>query len=145
MGLAVAHNNVTLAWTPDAVEYHLAAITNLSWSGINREMIEVDAIDIEDGWKTFIKGHKDGGELTVTCNYIPDNTFQVDLLGDLSEDDNSENYEFTLTLPDAAGDDTTHVFTGAISGMTITANNGEVLTIEFTIKITECPDDWASA
>jgi hypothetical protein len=139
MGLAVAHNNVLLSFGSN-----LTAITNLSWSGINREMIEVDAVDITDGWKTFLKGHKDGGEVTVTCNYIPDNATHnssTGLLEDLSDD--TTDLSFTLTLPDAAGS-MTHTFSGAVSGVTITANNGEVLTIEFTIKLTGKPTFNAS-
>lgn len=49
----------------------IASVTNLSGPEIERETYDVTAHDSVDGWREFIGGLKDGGEVSVEINYDP--------------------------------------------------------------------------
>ncbi|GHF73915.1 phage tail tube protein [Streptomyces thermodiastaticus] len=49
----------------------IANVTSVKGPEIERETYDVTAHDSPDGWREFIGGLKDGGDVTLTVNYDP--------------------------------------------------------------------------
>lgn len=64
----------------------IAKITDISGPSKEREAIETTAHDSPDQYREFIKGLKDGGEVTLTLNYDPSDSTHSDLEADFEED-----------------------------------------------------------
>jgi predicted secreted protein len=57
--------------TPTEVFTALARVTNISGPGRSRETYDVTAHDSPDGWREFIGGLKDAGEVSFDLNFNP--------------------------------------------------------------------------
>jgi hypothetical protein len=139
MGNVMALNNVLLTWI-NAGGDNCAAIQSLAWGGFDRDMVEIDAVDIADGFKQYKAGHINPGEITLTVNWIPDNdthgktttSLYAQLVG------TGASQTFTITEPKGTGD-ATHTFPGIVSAFGRESSNGEVITATFTIKVAGKP------
>lgn len=67
-GIALKRSDMA---TPTATFTTIANVTNVSGPEIERETYDVTAHDSVDGWREFIGGLKDGGEVTLEINYDP--------------------------------------------------------------------------
>lgn len=65
----------------------IANVSDISGPDRSREAIEVTAHDSPDKYREFIKGLKDGGEVSITINYDPTDTSHQALDADFEEDD----------------------------------------------------------
>lgn len=80
----------------------IAEVTDIGGPGLSRDTIEVTHHQSPARWKEFIKGLKDGGEVTFTINYIPTNTTHnvaAGLLGDFSNEATVDTW--SIVFPDA--------------------------------------------
>lgn len=57
--------------TPTEVFATIANVTSVKGPEIEREAYDVTAHDSPDGWREFIGGLKDGGEVSIEVNYDP--------------------------------------------------------------------------
>jgi predicted secreted protein len=57
--------------TPTETFSPIANVTDITPPGIERETYDVTAHDSDDGWREFIGGLKDGGEVEIEINYDP--------------------------------------------------------------------------
>lgn len=73
----------------------LAGITNIGGPGNSREILDVTAHDSADGYREFLGGVKDPGELSCDVNYDP--SVHDVWLDDL---DDSDPRDYKLTFPD---------------------------------------------
>lgn len=80
----------------------IANVSDLSGPSRSREAIEVTAHDSPDQYREFVKGLKDGGEVTATINYDPASAQIAALDADFEEDD-LRNYQVVI-LPDTANE-----------------------------------------
>jgi hypothetical protein len=80
----------------------MSEVTSISGVSINRDTIEATNLSSPTQWKEFIFGLKEGGEITVNCNYT--NTAYQKLVA--TEMIAGTVSSYTLTLPDA----TTYIF-----------------------------------
>ena len=69
-GFGTTLSRSDMASTPTFTE--LAGITNISGPGISRQIHDVSAHDSPNGYREFIGGLKDPGEVSVDVNYDPD-------------------------------------------------------------------------
>ena len=76
----------------------ISEIQDVSGPNTSRETIEVTSHGSPDGWKEFIGGLKDAGELMFTMLFDPTNQAQLDLFASYG-DDACENGKFRLTMP----------------------------------------------
>jgi predicted secreted protein len=105
----------------------IGEIKNLSGPSARRDTLDTTTLDVEGGYRTFIAGLRDGGEITLTINFTRTG---FDLMFDDFESDDLKNYE--IVLPD--DDVTTAEFEGLVTGMPLTIPEG-VVTMDITIKI----------
>jgi predicted secreted protein len=57
--------------TPTEIFATIANVTSVKGPEIEREAYDVTAHDSPDGWREFIGGLKDGGEVSIEVNYDP--------------------------------------------------------------------------
>lgn len=114
-------NTNTSAW--DTV----AGITNIGGPTATRETHDTTALDTEGGYRTFITGFRDAGEITLSMLF---NREGYDLMVSDFESEDPQNYE--ILLPD---DDATSLeFEGLVTSIPLTIPESPV-TMEVTIKI----------
>jgi predicted secreted protein len=53
---------------------NIAEVTSIGGPNLARDTVDTTNMDSTDGWKTYLASLKDGGDITVDVNYIPDNT-----------------------------------------------------------------------
>lgn len=107
----------------------IAEVLSITGPGITRDTIEVTNLGSSGGYREFISGYRDGGELTFTINFIYAgyNNLKTDF-----ESDNSVNY--SVVLPDASN--TTLSFAGFVTSLPLNIAPDAAVTCDVTIKIT---------
>lgn len=67
-GIALKRSDMA---TPTATFTTIGNVTSVSGPELERETYDVTAHDSVDGWREFIGGLKDGGEVSIDVNYDP--------------------------------------------------------------------------
>lgn len=114
----------------------LGSMGDLEGPSRSREALETTAHDSPDGYREFIKGLKDGGEVTMTVNYDPRETSHQSLDDDYENDENV-NYRIRL-LPDTP-DEYTWAFSGIITDLGDSYPVDDIMERDVTIKISGKP------
>jgi len=107
----------------------LAEVKNITGPGMTRELIDVTNLDSTGGYREFIAGFRDGGQLTFDMNFTLD--AYDDLFADYGSDD-SRNYQ--LVMPDTGN--TTFEFAAFVMDLPPNMPTGEAVTVAVTMKIT---------
>lgn len=108
----------------------ISEVTNISGPGLERDLLEVTSLDSVGGWRQFISGFRDGGEVVLSMNYTRESLDEF--ASDFSSDD-VQNYE--IILPD----DTSIEFEGLVRSYPLTIPTDAQITMEVTIKVTGEP------
>jgi predicted secreted protein len=108
----------------------VADVTEIGVLDLSAETIETTVHGSASGFRTFIGGLKDGGELKMSINYDPANHGTI--FTALGED---TSHEITLTDAGAA----IITFDGIVTGLSVGAPMDDKLTGEVTIKVTGVP------
>ena len=107
----------------------ISEVNSITGPGMTRETIDVTSLDSTGGYREFIGGFRDGGQVTLNMNFTFDN--YVTLLTDF-EDDDSHNYQ--IVLPDT--NNTTLDFAAVVMDMPLSIPTDDKVTIDVTFKIT---------
>jgi predicted secreted protein len=107
----------------------IAEVNSIKGPGMIRNFIDVTSLDSTGGYKEFIGGFRDGGEVTLNMNFTLDGYAQM--LDDF-EDDDSHNYQ--IVLPDTGN--TTLDFAAFVTNLPLTVSPDDKVTIDVTLKIT---------
>ena len=115
-------------WNTSTSEWAaIAGITNIGGPSASRETHDTTALDTAGGYRTFIAGFKDAGEITLSMIFDRD---EYDIMVSDFESNTKQNYE--IVLPD---DEATSLeFEGLVTGIPLTIPEAPV-TLEVTIKI----------
>lgn len=100
--------------TGGGVYVAIANVSDLSGPSRQRDAIEVTAHDSPDQYREFVKGLKDGGEVTATINYDPAQATHADLDADFEEKD-LRSYQIVILPGDA--DEHTWTFSALITDL----------------------------
>lgn len=114
----------------------IANVSDLSGPSRSREAIEVTAHDSPQQYREFVKGLKDGGEVTVTINYDPGAATHSALDADFEEDD-LRNYQIVV-LP-GESDEHTWQFSALITSIGDEFPVDDRMEREVTFKISGRP------
>jgi len=108
----------------------IAEVTNISGPGMTRDLIEVTSLDSTGGYREFIAGFRDGGNVVLSMNYT--RASLDEFLADF-ESDVIQNYE--IVLPDG----TSIEFEGYVQEFPLTIPTDAQITLEATIKVSGQP------
>ena len=106
----------------------IARVFDINGPTMTRETPEATTYDSIDGYREFISGLRDPGDVTFTLNYRRSTylVFKADF-----EDDEAKQYR--IILPDT--DQTTMTFTGLVTDLPSVVPVGDRITTDVTIKI----------
>lgn len=116
------YNTTTHLWE------NIAEINSITGPGMKRNTIDTTALDTAGGYKTFIAGFRDPGQVTLKMNFTRDTyeTMKADF-----ESDVAKNYE--IVLPD--DDNTSLEFEGLVTELPLTIPTDDKITVDVTIQI----------
>lgn len=114
----------------------VAEIIDIDGPSMSRDAIEVTSQDSTNGWREFIPGMRDGGEVSVTANWIPISSTQDGTAGVLSKftDDVLHNWQI-ITADDGSSGTMDIDFAGIVTDFSISLPMEEQAQLEFTLKI----------
>jgi predicted secreted protein len=127
-GIALQRSDMA---TPTASFTALGNVTSVSGPEIERETYDVTAHDSVDGWREFIGGLKDSGEVSVELNYDP--TKHDVMVSDFAD---TVARDYRLVFPQGKG---SWAFKAFLTGFSQEAPVDDKLSGEFTFKVTGKP------
>lgn len=116
--------------TPTEVFTTIAGVSNISGPSISREVLDVSAHDSANGYREFLGGIKDPGEVSCDINYDPD---VHDVFVDDLDDVNPRNYK--IQFPGGA----VWSFPAILTGFEVSAPFDDKLSATLTLKVTGKP------
>lgn len=126
-GVGASLKRSDMASTP--VFTAIAEVKNITGPGMARDFIDVSSLDSTGGYREFIGGFKDGGELTFSMNFV------FDGYNDMKTDfESSDVRDYEIVLPDTG--ETTLSFSGYVTGLPLNIVPDDAVTCDVTIKIT---------
>jgi predicted secreted protein len=104
----------------------LAEVNSITGPNKTRDTIDVTSLDSEGGYREFIAGFRDGGEVSLEMNF----TYATyDIINDDFESEDSVNYQ--IELPDG----TSFTFTGLVTAVGLAVPLDDKVTSSVTVKI----------
>lgn len=91
----------------------IAEVLDITPPPMSRDDIEVTNEQSTDGWREFIPGWRDGGEVTFNCNWLPTNATQNETTGMLETFNDDDLHNWRIVLPDGVK---TISFSGFLTG-----------------------------
>ncbi len=117
-------------WNTSTNEWDtIAQIKSISGPSKTRNFIDVTSLDSVGGYREFITGFRDAGQITLNMLYSRDG---YELLNNDFENDTAQNYQ--IILPDA--EKTSLSFEGLVTEMPLTIPTDDAITNDVTIKVT---------
>jgi hypothetical protein len=112
----------------------IARVSEITPPGVSRDAVDVTHLKSADRYKEFISGMRDGGEVTFTIIYNPEETTHALLEGDLADD---ELHPYRVKFPN----DLAHAwdFNGFITGFKPAAPMADKVTAAVTVRISGKP------
>lgn len=114
----------------------VAEIQDIDGPSMSRDAIEVTSQDSASGWREFIPGMRDGGEVGITANWIPAAATQDGSAGVLSKftDDDLHNWKI-VTADDGSSGTMDIDFAAIVTDFNVSLPMEEQAQLEFTLKI----------
>lgn len=107
----------------------IAEVNSIEGPGMTRETIDVTSLDSTGGYREFITGFRDGGEVRLEMNFERDGYEQMRL--DF-EDDDVHGYQ--IVLPDTGA--TTLDFDAYVTDLPLSISPDDKITTTVTLKVT---------
>lgn len=106
----------------------IAEVNRITGPNMSRDSIDTTALDTEGGYRTFINGFRNAGEIQLEANFTRDGfeAFQTDFESDVPQD-------YQIVLPDT--DETTLEFSGLVQELPLTIPPDDKVTMNVVIKI----------
>jgi predicted secreted protein len=126
-GVGAVFNRSDLATAP--VFTALAEVNSITGPSMSRETIDVTSLDSTGGYREFIPGFRDAGDVQLNMNYskagydLMKADFESNVLG-----------QYQIVLPDA--DTTTLAFSALVTELPLEIPTDDKVTMNVTLKIT---------
>lgn len=115
----------------------IAEVTNISGPSLSLEPIEITSHSSPGGWKEFIGGLLDAGEVTFDINYEPTEATHNATTGLIADMVDRTLRNFQLVFPDTGN--TTWSFMALVTGFEPSEPVEDKLTASVTLKLTGQP------
>lgn len=119
----------------------IGSLTSIDGVSVSAETVETTALDTVGGYRTFVNGMKDAGEVSISgyFSYASHNTLLADL-----ETGTSNSY--TIEFPDrATTSGTKWTFSAIVTAFSTSAELEDLVGFECTLKLTGKPTMTAPA
>jgi predicted secreted protein len=112
----------------------LAEVNSISGPTMTRDFIDVTSLDSTGGYREFIAGFRDGGNVTLNMNFV---RTSYDLMKADFEDDVAKFYEIVLQDKDANGNliNSSFEFEGLVTELPLEIPTDDKVTANVTIKV----------
>lgn len=107
----------------------ISEINSISGPNKTRAVIDVTSLDSTGGYREFIGGFRDGGEVTLEMNFTPSG---FDQMNDDFESDSSRDYKIVLPNTEA----TEFLFTALVTDLGMAVPMDDKVTANVTLKVT---------
>lgn len=115
----------------------IAEIADISGPGLSHEPVQATHMQSPGAWHEYIKGLKDGGEISLDLTYLPGHATQDASTGLLKDFNDRILRNFQLVFPDTGT--TTWSFAAFITGFEPSAPKDDRLSAAVTLKISGQP------
>lgn len=109
-------------------------LSSIGSPSITQEELDVTTLDSEGGYREFIPGFKDPGEVPISGYFVISDLGQADLLAALESE---ELQDFEIIYPARLG--ASWSFQGFVSNLNITAETEDAITFEATLRVSGKP------
>ena len=118
----------------------ILGIKSISGPSISRETHDTTVMTSPGGWREFIGGLKDGGEVSFTANWLPRDTTQSDLQDEFDKDSCESRSNWRIVVPACPGEPEVYLeFAGVLTGQNIEIPMDDLMGFEGTIKVSGRP------
>jgi predicted secreted protein len=127
-------NSTTSEWE------NIAEVNSITGPGMTKDFIDVTSLDSTGGYREYITGFRDGGNVSLSMN-MTRITWDL-MLADFESDDLQH---YNIVLPD--NENTSISFAGLVTEMPLTIPTDDKVTMDVTIKVSGMPttDSGASS
>lgn len=112
----------------------IALVGDITPPGLEADSIDMTTHDSPHGYRQYVQGLKDGGEVSIELKFVPSEETHVLLLNDYEE---GKNRKYRIVFPDE--NNTTWEFEAHITGFEPDAPVEDELTASVTLKVTGKP------
>ncbi|MBW7475950.1 hypothetical protein K0T92_14485 [Paenibacillus oenotherae] len=112
----------------------IGELTSISSPSMSQETIDVTTLDSAGEYREFIGGFKDGGEVSASGFFNPQDAGQAAVYEALED---SAEEDFTIEFPAAMG--ATWTFKGVVTAYSTSAELEDAISFEITIKVSGKP------
>lgn len=112
----------------------IAELTSISGLSLSADTIDVTSLDSDGGYREFIGGFKDGGELSISGFFNPGDVGQAAIYAAFESGD---TIAYSIIFPAALG--ATWDFNGVVTAFTTGAELEDAVSFEGTIKVSGQP------
>lgn len=119
--------------TPEGPFTNLGEVTSITPPPVTRDIIDATHMESPEGWREFIAGLKDGGEMSCDLNFVPGSATDDLLVAMQAEDDPRP---MQITFPNGA----IWAFSAYCTGYEPTAPVDDKMTATATFKVSGKPD-----
>lgn len=117
----------------------IAERVSIGGPSMSRDAPDVTHMDSPNGWREFIPGLKDAGELTVEGNFVPDDPSQNGETGLLSEFYSDVRARWRITFPLTGSPAVQWEMSGIMTGFELDMPVDDKLAFTATVKISGEP------
>lgn len=118
----------------------ILGIKSISGPSITRDTHDTTVMTSPGGWREFIGGLKDGGEVSFTANWLPRDTTQTDLQDEFDKDSCESRSNWRIVVPACPGEPEVFLeFAGVLTGQNIEIPMDDLMGFEGTIKVSGRP------
>ena len=112
----------------------IAELTNIGGPSLSAATIDATSHDSADGYREFLQGLRDGGEISIEGNFIPGNAGQVAIVTDLND---GSLDEYTITFPAVMA--TTWTFDAIVTAFESSSPFDDKASFTATLKVSGKP------